>query len=81
MTSVTRGTAAIELALKSPSLKNMQKLNFVKMKVEFMQEFGDVACCRDANEQIKSFRMLCLADLKAEAKQKKELEKEEQNLK
>ncbi len=74
-------TAAIELALKSPSLTNMQKLEFVKRKVEFMQEFGGVARYRDAHEQIKSFRLLCTVDLKVEAKRKRELEKEEQKLK
>ena len=74
-------TAAIELAIKSPSLKNMQKLEFVKRKVEFMQEFGDVRRYRDALDQIKSFKLLCATDLKAEAKKKKELEREEQKLK
>ncbi len=74
-------TAAIELALKSPTLTNMQKLEFVKRKVEFMQEFGGVARYRDAVEQIKSFRLLCAADLKVQAKKKRELEREEQKMK
>ena len=71
--------AAIELALKSPSLAN--KFEFVKRKLEFMQDFGDEACWRNAEEQMKSFRHLCTADLRAEARQKKELEREEQKLK
>lgn len=49
-------TAAIELAMKSGELTNMQKLEFVKRKVEFMQEFGDVKRYRDACDQIKQFR-------------------------
>ena len=36
-------TAALELALVSKDLTNMEKLDFVRRKVEFMQEFGDVA--------------------------------------
>ena len=35
-------TAALELSLVSKDLSNMEKLEFVKRKVEFMQEFGDV---------------------------------------
>ena len=35
-------TAALELALVSKDLTNMEKLYFVRRKVEFMQEFGDV---------------------------------------
>ena len=35
-------TAALELALMSKDLTNMEKLDFVRRKVEFMQEFGDV---------------------------------------
>jgi hypothetical protein len=35
-------TAALELALVSKDLTNMEKLDFVRRKVEFMQEFGDV---------------------------------------
>ena len=57
-------TAAIELALVSQELTNMQKLEFVKRKVEFMQEFGDVKRYRDACEQLKQFRKLCAVDLK-----------------
>ena len=66
-------TAAIELALKSSELKNMQKWEFVKRKVEFMQEFGDIQRYRDACDQIKAFRVLCAVELKQEAKKKKEV--------
>ena len=65
-------TAAIELALVANELTNMQKLEFVKRKVEFMQEFGDVKRYRDAGEQLKQFRKLCAVDLKVQAKKKKE---------
>ena len=51
-------TASIELALVAEQLTNMQKLEFVKRKVEFMQEFGDVKRYRDACEQLKRFRRL-----------------------
>merc|ERR1719341_1930694 len=74
-------TAALELALVSKDLTNMEKLDFVRRKVEFMQEFGDVARYRDAWDQLKAFRSLCSADLKVEAKRKKELEAEEARLK
>ncbi len=74
-------TAAIELALLSTDLNSMQKLAFVKRKVEFMQEFGDVARYREANDQIKTYKALCAVDLKAEAKKRKELEREEARLK
>ena len=57
-------TASIELALVSRELTNMQKLEFVKRKVEFMQEFGDVGRYRDAWDQLKMFRQLCSSDLK-----------------
>ncbi|XP_023326591.1 uncharacterized protein LOC111700016 [Eurytemora carolleeae] len=70
-------TAALELSLVSKDLSNMEKLEFVKRKVEFMQEFGDVGRYRDAWDQLKGFRHLCSADLKVEAKRKKELEAEE----
>ena len=46
-----------------------------------MQEFGDIRRYRDACEQLKTFRKLCSADLRAEAKKKKEFEKEEQKMK
>ena len=72
--------AAIELALKSPDLKHMQKLEFAKRKVEFMQEFGDVKNYRDACDQIRQYKHLCAVDLKIEAKRKRELEREEQKL-
>jgi tetratricopeptide (TPR) repeat protein len=71
---------AIDFALKSPHLKNIHKLDFVKRKVEFLQEYGTVAKYRDACDEIQVFRGLCAADLKAEAKRKKELEREEQKL-
>jgi hypothetical protein len=35
-------TAALELALVSKDLTNMEKLDFVRRKVEFMKEIGDV---------------------------------------
>ena len=34
---------ALVLALVSKNLINMEKLNFVRRKVEFMQEFGSVS--------------------------------------
>ena len=74
-------TAAIELALVSAEMNNMQKLEFVKRKVEFMQEFGDIRRYRDACEQLKTYRKLCAVDLRAEAKHRKELEKEEAKMK
>jgi hypothetical protein len=74
-------TASIELALVAEQLTNMQKLEFVKRKVEFMQEFGDTKRYRDACEQLKRFRRLCAVELKVEAKKKKELEQEEKKLK
>ena len=46
-----------------------------------MQEFGDIRRYRDACEQLKTFRKLCSADLRDEAKKKKEFEKEEQKMK
>ena len=57
-------TAALELALMSKDLSNMEKLDFVRRKVEFMQEFGDVGRYRDAWDQLKTYRHLCSADLK-----------------
>ncbi|XP_059091219.1 uncharacterized protein LOC131886822 [Tigriopus californicus] len=73
-------TAAIELAIKSNELSNMQKLGFVKRKLEFMQEFGDIRRLREAQDQLKQFRKLCANDLKLEQKRKKELEKEQVKL-
>jgi hypothetical protein len=46
-----------------------------------MQEFGDIRRYRDACEQLKAFRKTCAADLRAEVRRKKELEKEEQKMK
>ena len=46
-----------------------------------MQEFGDISQYREATEQIKIYKDLCSSDLKAEARKKKELEKEELRLK
>jgi hypothetical protein len=74
-------TAAIELAIKSPELTSLKKLDFVKRKVEFMQEFGNAAKYRDACEQLREFKRICSADLKVEARRKKELEAEEGHLK
>jgi len=74
-------TAALELALMSKDLTNMEKLDFVRRKVEFMQEFGEVGRYRDAWDQLKAFRHLCSADLKVEAKRRKELEAEEVRMK
>ena len=48
----------------SKDLTNMEKLDFVRRKVEFMQEFGDVGRYRDAWDQLKAYRHLCSADLK-----------------
>ena len=48
----------------SKDLSNMEKLDFVRRKVEFMQEFGDVGRYRDAWDQLKTYRHLCSADLK-----------------
>lgn len=73
-------TAAIELAIKSNELTNMQKLGFVKRKLEFMQEFGDIRRLREAQDQLKQFRKLCANDLKLEQKRRKELEKEQVKL-
>ena len=77
---VTGVTAAIELALVSKDLTNMAKMEFVQRKVEFMQEFGDVGRYRDAWDQLKMFRHLCSADLKVDARRKKELEEQEEKL-
>ncbi len=74
-------TASIELALKSSDLNNMQKLTFVKRKLEMMQEFGDINRYREACEQLKTYKKLCASDLKVEAKKRKELEREEMRLK
>ena len=40
-----------------------------------MQEFGDIRKLRAAINQMKIFRNICAADLKVEARKKKELEK------
>ena len=73
--------AAIEIAIKSPELENIQKMDFVKRKVEFMQEFGTVAECRDAAEQLREFKRLCADDIKAEARRRIELEEQEEHFK
>lgn len=74
-------TASIELAIKSPDLNNMQKYEFVKRKLEFMQEFGDVDKYREARDQIAEYKKVCAEELKAEARKKEELEEQEEKLK
>ena len=59
----------------------MEKLSFVKKKLELMQEFGDVAKYREATEQLKKYKNLNAAQIKLEAKKRKELAKEELRLK
>ena len=59
----------------------MEKLSFVKKKLELMQEFGDVAKYREATEQLKKYKSLNAAQIKLEAKKRKELAKEELRLK
>ena len=68
-------------ALESKGLSNMQKMKFVKQKLEVMQEFGDIHQYREALDQLKTYKRLCATDLKAEAKKRKELEREEMRLK
>jgi len=46
-----------------------------------MQEFGEVGRYRDAWDQLKMFRHLCSADLKVEARRRKELEQDEIRMK
>ena len=46
-----------------------------------MQEFGDVAKYREATEQLKKYKSLNAAQIKLEAKKRKELAKEELRLK
>ena len=40
--NLTRLFSAIELAITQSPLTNMQKLTFVKRKLELMQEFGNI---------------------------------------
>jgi tetratricopeptide (TPR) repeat protein len=68
------------LALKSDSLTSRQKLEFVKRKVEFMQEYGTIGQLREAGDQLKAFRLLCAGDLKVEARTRKEREREREEL-
>ena len=70
-----------ELAVKSPDLTSMEKLCFIKKKLELMQEFGDVSKYREATEQLKKYKSLNAAQIKLEAKKRKELAKEELRLK
>ena len=46
-----------------------------------MQEFGNIRQYRIVSAQLKKFKTLCTADLKEEAKKRKELEREELRLK
>ena len=69
------------MAIISPNLTSMEKLSFVKKKLELMQEFGDVAKYREATEQLKKYKSLNAAQIKLEAKKRKELAKEELRLK
>lgn len=57
------------------------KLNFVKRKVELMQEFGTVQEYRQAWDQLKHYKNVNAKELKAEAKKRQELEREELKLK
>ena len=79
--NLTRLFSAIELAITQSPLTNMQKLTFVKRKLELMQEFGNIRQYRIVSAQLKKFKTLCTADLKEEAKKRKELEREELRLK
>ena len=74
-------TAAIDLAINKSELENIQKMEFVKRKVEFMQEFGNIAKYREAAEQLREFKRLCADDIKAEARRRKELEEQEEHFK
>ena len=78
---ITGVAAAIELAVISPDLTSMEKLGFIKKKLELMQEFGDVSKYREATEQLKKYKSLNAAQIKLEAKKRKELAKEELRLK
>ena len=78
---IETATLAIELALQSPKLSQRQKLNFVKRKVELMQEFGTIQQYRESCEQLKKFKGSCASELKAETKKRQELEREEMKLK
>ena len=57
------------------------KLNFVNRKVELMQEFGTVQEYRQAWDQLKHYKNVNAKELKAEAKKRQELEREELKLK
>ena len=70
----------LEFALKS-DLSPRHKLNFVKRKVELMQEFGTVQEYRQAWDQLKHYKNVNAKELKAEAKKRQELEREELKLK
>ena len=74
-------TAAIDLAINKSELENIQKMEFVKRKVEFMQEFGNIEKYREAAEQLREFKRLCADDIKAEARRRKELEEQEEHFK
>ena len=50
-----------------------QRLNFVKRKLEILQEFGNVEQYREAWEELKKYKVLCASELKAEAKKRQEL--------
>ena len=78
---IETATLAIELALQSPKLSQRQKLNFVKRKVELMQEFGTIQQYRESCEQLKKFKGSCASELKVETKKRQELEREEMKLK
>jgi len=62
-------------------LTNLQKLSFVKRKLELTQEFGNIRQFREVSVQLKSFKALCAVELREEAKQRKLLEREEMRLK
>ena len=56
-------------------------MNFVKRKVELMQEFGTIQQYRESCEQLKKFKGSCASELKVETKKRQELEREEMKLK
>ena len=71
----------IALNPQKSTLTQRQRLNFVKRKLEILQEFGNVEQYREAWEELKKYKVLCASELKAEAKKRQELEREELKLK
>ena len=56
--------ATIEYALQAKELTNLQKLSFVKRKLELTQEFGNIRQFREVSVQLKSFKALCAVELR-----------------